>query len=179
MKIVLCGKPGSGKSTVARILAKDLHLKAYSSGDMMREIAMKTGFTIEEYAKVIPKEIDNYVDERIKKIGQADDDIIIDSRIAFHFIPDAIKIFLEVSWLDGARHIYNNQRASEKPAKSIDELAERNENRWNADSKRYLNIYKIDINDRTNYDHYIDTTGKSIPEIIRVTKRALRESRTK
>ena len=36
MKITISGKAGSGKSTIARGLAKKLELKHYSIGDLMR-----------------------------------------------------------------------------------------------------------------------------------------------
>ena len=52
MRIVLLGKPGSGKGTQAGMLSSDYHLPHLSSGAMLRdEIKAKTpfGLRIEEY----------------------------------------------------------------------------------------------------------------------------------
>ncbi|MCX6741353.1 MAG: AAA family ATPase, partial [Candidatus Parcubacteria bacterium] len=46
MIITLSGKPGSGKTTVAKILAEKLGYKFYSTGDLRGQMAMKRGLTI-------------------------------------------------------------------------------------------------------------------------------------
>ena len=66
MKITLCGRIGSGKSVIAKALAKDLNLKHYSTGDLMREIAKEKGYTIEDFMKIRSDDIDHQVDSRTK-----------------------------------------------------------------------------------------------------------------
>ena len=41
MIITITGLPGSGKTSVAKHLAKHLHIKHYSMGDLFRKIAHK------------------------------------------------------------------------------------------------------------------------------------------
>jgi len=48
MIITIGGEPGSGKSTVANIVAQKLGYKHYSTGDLRGEIAMRHGLTIDE-----------------------------------------------------------------------------------------------------------------------------------
>ena len=43
MKITLSGMVGSGKSTNAKLFAKELGYKHYSVGDLMREMAKERG----------------------------------------------------------------------------------------------------------------------------------------
>lgn len=43
MIITISGYPGSGKSTIADIIAKKLKLKRYSVGNFRRELAKKRG----------------------------------------------------------------------------------------------------------------------------------------
>lgn len=173
MKIALCGRPGSGKSAVARKLALIFSLKHYSTGDYMRQLAMEQGYTIEAFAKVAPKDIDNHIDAWTENIGKTEDDFIFDSRLAFHFIPDAIKIFLDVSYEEGARRIFLKPRQSEAKVDSVEELAQRNKERWQADKKRYLKIYNLDMDEKTKYDLYIDTTGLSIEQVIKEIGRVI------
>ncbi|MBT3324536.1 AAA family ATPase [archaeon] len=173
MKITLCGRIGSGKSVIAKALAKDLNLKHYSTGDLMREIAKEKGYTIEDFMKIRSDDIDHQVDSRTKKIGEEEDNFIFDSKLAFNFIEDAIKIFLDVTYEEAAKRIFENQRNSEAPASSPEELAIRNKERWEVDRKKYQKLYSVDIDDKKNYDVYIKTTGKPLDEVIQEVKRAI------
>ena len=173
MKIVLGGKAGSGKSVVAKRLKEIFNLKHYSTGDLMRKIAGEKGYKIEDYMKVVEAEIDKEVDSRTEKIGKEEDNFIFDSRLAFHFIPDAIKIFLEVSDEEGARRIFANQRESEAKAETVEELANRNRDRWETDRQRYIKLYNVDVNNREEYDVLIDTTELSLDEVVDGIRRAV------
>ncbi|MBL7051657.1 MAG: cytidylate kinase family protein [Nanoarchaeota archaeon] len=173
MKITLCGRIGSGKSVIAKALAKDLNLKHYSTGDLMRELAKERGYKIEEFMKIRPDDIDHQVDSRTKKIGEEEDNFIFDSKLAFHFIENAIKIFLDVTYEEAAKRIFNAQRTTEAPASSPEELAVRNKERWEVDRKKYQKLYNVDIDDQNNYDIFIETTGKPLDEVIQEVKRAI------
>ena len=99
MIITISGALGSGKSTVAKILVQKFNLKHYSTGDFMREIAVKRGITLLELSKLAEtdKSIDEELDERQIKLGEEEDNFIIDARLGWHFIPNSIKIFLDVT----------------------------------------------------------------------------------
>ena len=47
MQITIGGMPGSGKSTIGKMLAKSLGYKYYSIGEIRRELAQKRGLTME------------------------------------------------------------------------------------------------------------------------------------
>ncbi|MDP3728872.1 MAG: (d)CMP kinase [bacterium] len=173
MKITLGGRAGSGKSFIAKALAEKYHLKHYSTGDMMREIAMGMGYTIEAFSSVTPEETDRELDGKTEKIGKTEDNFIFDSRLAFHFIPDAIKVFLDVSYEEGARRIFLKPRESEAKVETEEELARRNKERWETDRKRYIKIYNIDLDKRENYDAYIDTTKLTREEVLREVERII------
>jgi len=140
----------------------------------MRKIATERGYTIEQWSHVTPKEIDNMIDDWVENIGKTEDDFIFDSRLAFHFIPDAIKIYLDVSYKEAARRVFSDPRPTEAKANSVEELAERNKTRWETDRARYKKIYNIDVDDKSNYDAYISTDGKSIEEVIDEIKRIIK-----
>ncbi|MBI5798297.1 (d)CMP kinase [Candidatus Woesearchaeota archaeon] len=173
MKITLGGRAGSGKSAVGKKLSEMFHLKHYSTGDLFRILGMEKGYTVEEFSKIRAEEIDTLVDNWAEKIGKSEDNFVMDSRLAFHFIPDAIKIFLDVSYEEGARRIFLKPRASEKKVESAEGLAKINRERWETDRKRYLEMYGIDVDDLRNYDVYIDSTGKKIDEVITELCRAV------
>ena len=51
MIITISGTPGSGKSTVAKMIATKLGFKHYSTGDFMRQMAKERGISLEELSK--------------------------------------------------------------------------------------------------------------------------------
>ena len=174
MKIVLCGRIGSGKSTTAQWIAKELGLKHYSDGDLMRTLAMEKGVKLETFVKQRSEAVDRMIDEKTRRIGKKEDNLIFDGHIAFHFIPDAITIFLEVSEEVGAERIFKHQRKSEAHVKTAKELIKKNKERWKTDRQRYKKLYGVDINDMKNYDIVIDTTKLDVEGTVHEVKRALR-----
>ena len=42
------------------------------------------------------RDIDHQVDELLKHMGETESDIVIDSRLAFHWMPDWFKVFLKL-----------------------------------------------------------------------------------
>ena len=47
--VTIGGLPGSGKTTVAKILAEKLRLEYVNAGDIFRNLAAKKGLTLEEF----------------------------------------------------------------------------------------------------------------------------------
>jgi len=90
MIITISGYPGSGKSTVADILAKELDLTRYSVGNYRRDMAKQQELSLKEFNKLGEKEswTDTYADEWQKQIGKEEDNFIIDGRLSYYFIPN-------------------------------------------------------------------------------------------
>ena len=105
MIITISGKPGSGKSTIAKELAKKLKLKHFSIGDFMREMAKDKNISLLELSELSEedKSIDKELDNKQIQLGKREDNFIIDSRLGFHFIPNSVKIFLEVEIKESAK----------------------------------------------------------------------------
>jgi len=176
MIITISGTPGSGKSTVAKAVAKALKLKHYSAGDFMRAMATDKGITLAELSKEAEKsdQIDKEIDKRTLELAKREDNFIIDSRLAFHFIPKALKstkIFLTCSVKEAARRIYidilSNRRGTEKET-SQKEVEKGIASRMKSEVKRYKKYYGVDYLDESNYDLVLDTT--SIPPAEAVQK---------
>lgn len=159
MKLTIAGQPGSGKSTVAKILAKKLKLKHYSTGDLFRKLAkdMRVSFKKLTRMALTDKRIDKRIDAYSKKLGEREDDFVMDTRLGYHFIPDSVKIFLKVEPREGARRILSHKRQEEK-FKSLQEAAESIKERRRIENERYKELYNLDMEDESNYDLIIDTT---------------------
>ncbi len=173
MKIALCGPPASGKSPVAKKLAEEFQIKYYSTGEYMRRLANQQGYTIEEFTKIRSRDFDEEVDAWMENIGKTQDDFIFDSRLAFHFIPDAIHIFLDVSQEETVRRVLKKLKAEEMDSQRREEFVNKTIKRREDERTRYVTIYNIDTDNRENYDAYIDTTGLSIDQVIQEIKRII------
>ncbi len=112
MIITISGQAGSGKSTVARMLAKKLGFKHYSMGDLRRKMALKKGITLAELNKLGEKEdfTDKDVDEHQKRLGEKEDNFVIDGRTSFHFIPHSVKVYLKAGIKERAKRVFQDER---------------------------------------------------------------------
>jgi cytidylate kinase len=161
--ITIAGKLGSGKSSAAKKLASMLSLDHFSSGDFLREVAMERGLTIKELiiAAESDTKIDHDVDQVLRDKGDKEN-LIIDSRLAFHWIPESFKVYLEIDPdLAASRMLLdldtNESRQQSEHAVNIKEMKANMLERHESDVRRYKNLYGID---HTNHDHFdlvIDT----------------------
>ena len=167
MIITISGIAGSGKSTVAKLLAKKLNYKHYSVGDFMREIAKERKLTLLELSKEAEEDpsIDKELDKKQIELGKKEDNFVIDSRLGFHFIPNSKKIFLEVQLNEAAKRILKEKRKHEQ-YKDINESIKKIKTRISSEDKRYNEYYKIDYHDKSNYDLVIDTTNAEPEEVV-------------
>lgn len=172
MIITISGTPGSGKSTVGKIIAERLKLNHYSTGDLMRAIAKDRGVSLEQLGKIADNdngEIDRQLDDRQVSLGKNGDNFVIDGRLSFHFIPNSVKIFIDATIEERARRIYsdivNNLRPSETAESLKDEISKIS-NRELVEKKRYQQYYQLNPFDKTNYDLVIDSTDLSINEVV-------------
>lgn len=168
MIISISGMPGSGKSSVGGLVAKRLGYKFYSAGKVRRMIAERKGMTLEEYNKLGETDplTDKEIDDFVMKLGQTEDDFVIDSKLAFHFIPKSLKFFLKCDLKVAAERIFNDQSRKEEKFRSVKETEESLKRRIESDKWRYQKYYRLDAFDKKNYDYVIDTTKMTMGPII-------------
>jgi len=166
MIITISGRAGSGKSTVAKLLAKKLKLRHYSIGDLMRNMAKEKGISLSELSKIAEKDnkIDTELDDRQKKLGEKEDNFVIDGRLSSVFIPNSVKIFLDANKHERAKRILKDKRDEEKGV-SAEEIMHKLKEREKSEIKRYKEYYGFDCYDKKYYDFIVDTTD-SKPELV-------------
>src|SRR3989338_515710 len=123
MIITISGLPGSGKSTIGKMLAEKLGYRFYSIGDLRGKMAMDRGMTIEEFNALGEKEAwtDKEADEYQVALAKREDNFIIDGRVSFYFIPQSFKIFLTVDPDVAAARVFVHTRPDEKQAATVAE----------------------------------------------------------
>jgi len=165
--VTLSGEPGAGKSTCARGICRSLSLKHYSTGDLMRQLAHERGMNIQEFSRVAEKDrsIDEELDTRQKKLGETEDDFVIDGRLSAFFIPHAVKVFLTSDLTERARRVYFADRASERSG-SEEEARRMLVDRQDSELRRYRDWYGLNPYDPAHYDIVVHTSGKGIDIMI-------------
>lgn len=169
--ITIAGLPGSGKSSAAAGVAKELGYEHFSSGDLFRKMAAERGISIEEMNVTAEKqkEIDLSVDALLRSLGTEKQNIVIDSRTAFHWIPDSFKVFLRLDLAVAAERIFAQVSAGARlsqDAASISQTLENTVRRVESEKKRFSDLYAIDFTDIKNYDLIVDTGANDLPAVI-------------
>jgi len=167
MIITISGKAGSGKSTIAKKLAKKLKLKHYSIGDLMRQLAKEKNISLNELSKIAEKDdsIDLELDKKTIELRDKDD-FVIDGRLTSYFLPFAdLRVFLDCKDKVRAERISKDKRSDEN-SKNLNELIKTIKQRELSERKRYKQLYQIDYQDNKFYNLIIDTTKLSIKEVV-------------
>lgn len=168
MIITISGLPGSGKTSVARLLAKKLGFTFYSMGDVVGEFALSKNLTLMQLNKLRNKDPswDRMIDTYQRGIARKGKNLVIDGLVSFHIIPNSVKVFLEVKQEVGVRRIFKARRPDE-PYKSFSEALKAVKKRVRDDKLRYKRIYGIDCYSPVNFDFVVDTSDLNAKGVVK------------
>jgi predicted cytidylate kinase len=166
MIITIGGPPGSGKTTVAKLLSKELGKKVYVIGEIFRALAKEKGCTLAEFGEMASRDhtIDMEIDKKTVEMAKSED-FIMEGRLAGvmlhrNNIP-AFKI-----WLD-ADIMTRTKRITKREGEDIEEIGQRILEREDCEKKRYHDIYGIKLDEKEIYDLVIDTSNISAEEVVK------------
>lgn len=165
--MTITGDVGSGKSLLANALVQRFEADRYSTGTVQRRLAEKMGITTLELNKQAETDpsIDEKIDSIFKSLTRAPKNLVVDSRMAWHFLPDAFKIKLEVHPLVSAERIWGDTSRIGEGYADLAEARDRLSARKESERQRFKTYYDVDIEDHANYDLVINTT-QVIPEAV-------------
>jgi CMP/dCMP kinase len=170
-KITLTGDLGSGKSAVSKLLCAATGYEYLSTGQIQRQLAAEMGIdTLEMNRRA---DTDPSIDERIDGIfvalNQSDKGYVIDSRMAWHFIPQSFKVYLQTDPHIAAERIMRDPTRKSEQYSSAAEAVEKIRARKASENARFLAKYGADCADLHGFDVVIDTasrTPEAVAEII-------------
>lgn len=167
-RITLAGSLGSGKSSVGKKLARKLGIDFISTGEIFRTIgkvsnlnALQTNLAAETNSN-----IDAEVDARIVELAESDKSFVLDSRMAWHFVPDALNIYLYASINTAAERVFADATRDTEQYESIDIATDKLVQRRQSECARYQRLYNVDIDNIDNYSLFIVTDGAGVDDIV-------------
>jgi predicted cytidylate kinase len=166
--IVFNGDLGSGKSTVSIELSKRLGLRRVSVGDLYREMARQrqmTALQLNLHAE-LDQAVDGYVDQLQQEIAASGEQLIVDSRLAWHFFKNALKVHMIAEPTEAARRVLARPSGPAESYSSIEEAKAKLRERSDSERNRFLVRYGVDKARLRNYDLICDTTRASAEEVV-------------
>lgn len=173
--ITIAGSLGSGKSSTANRVAELLGYTRASTGDFMRSIADKRGVTLAELSVMAETDngvIDKELDDHNREIGEMDN-IVLDSRLGFFFVPVSFKVSLELDPSIAAERILkdaennpNRNKETKQGFDSVPSIIKSINERFESERKRYKELYGIeDHRAPDNFDLVINTATMTLETV--------------
>jgi len=176
-RLVICisGLAATGKSTVARKLAKALNIRYVSGGQALKQLAIEKGYKpggedwwekpeglkfLEERSS--NPEFDKLVDAKLLELA-SEGDVVIDSWVMPWLLKDGYKIWLKASEDERA------MRLSKRSGLPVDVAKEILRKRDSESKDIYNRLYGISLeSDLSPFDVVLDTTGMNEDEVYKV-----------
>ncbi len=140
----------------------------------MRKIALETGMSLNELSIQAEKDtnIDKKIDEEVRKAGGMNK-IVIDSRLAFHWIPESFKVYLDLPPEIAKERIFNNLKENNLRRQSEDSLTPEEIyikiiHRLESEKKRYMELYGVNHSEKSNFNLVIDTNKNNLAGVVSI-----------
>jgi cytidylate kinase len=173
MLITISGEPGSGKTTVARLLATHLGVPHVYAGDFFRQEAQRRGLTLAAFNQLCEADhsIDRQLDDTMAQRAR-EGNVVLEGRLAGYIARDQNLDALKV-WLTASEDV-RAQRVAQREGDNWREVLRVNHERHESDSRRYFDIYGWKLQDTDIYDLVLETDDQT-PEAV--ADRLAREAR--
>ena len=151
------GPPGSGTTTVARMLRDILGLRYVYAGEIFRSMARDRGMDLESFGDFV--KANPHIDRDIEMM-QVDEarkgDVILEGRVTGFMLAregmDSFKVYVTASGMERARRVAVREGGNAEDWLAWNSQRERNE------AARYMDNYGFDVSDMSFYDLCIDDT---------------------
>lgn len=166
-RITVTGDPGSGKSTFARTVAERTGFRLITTGNIFRTLAEAKGISLAALNELAETqaEIDRQVDDYLLSLNENRENLVLDSRMAWHFVKNTLKIRLTVAPDVAVARIFRDDAALREKFVDMEQATDEVERRRRSEIARYAALYGVNIGDPANFDLVIDTSNKAPQDI--------------
>ncbi|HPE63083.1 MAG TPA: AAA family ATPase [Methanothrix sp.] len=176
MIITVSGPPGTGTSTLSRLLSRELGLRWVNSGELFRKIASDRGVSVGELGRIAEEgpEIDYLIDDAQRAMA-AEAGGIFEGRLSGHILDADLKILLK------ADRRVRAERIASRENKLVEDALRESRVREECEARRYEKYYNLNVNDFSVYDLVIDTgtwDEKGVVAIVLAAVRSIEDAKS-
>lgn len=168
MIITIGGLPGTGTTTISKLISEKYGLRHVCAGFIFREMAEKRNMGLQEFSKYAEEhpEIDREIDERQIKLAK-EGNIVLEGRLAAWMLKNnnmkpTLSIWLKAPPMVRCKRISNREKQNME--KAMLDMIEREK----SEKKRYSEIYNINIDDLSIYNIVIDSSLWDIEGVFNI-----------
>ena len=157
MLITISGLPGSGTTTVSRLVAAALDLERVPGGEVFRLMAQEAGMSLADFGAYVQDhpELDRQLDDRLLSHAAAGG-CVVESRLAGWLATRHGLTAVRV-WIRGDDQV-RAERVAERDGTTVARAAADNAARSDLERARYRAVYGLDLDDLSVYDLVLDSS---------------------
>lgn len=180
-RITVTGDPGSGKSTFARTVAERTSYELITTGNIFRRLAAEMGISVTALNELAETqaEIDRRVDDYLLSLNDLPGNLVLDSRMGWHFVKDTLKVRLTVDLDVAVSRIFSDTAELRETFPDMDTAMQEVERRRASEIMRYKKLYGVDIGDPANFDLVINTSRKAPKDVTKAFDKAFDSYKTR
>ena len=163
--VAVSGKPGSGKTSLARRLARELNLRYVSVGQIFRDIARSMNVSLEELSRLAEEDpsIDRLIDTTAIEEAKRGC-VVLDGHITAWILGGMAHVRI----LTYAPLRVRAERVAGRDGKSLEEALREVRVREESEARRYRRYYGIDVESIDVFDVIINTSSLGEEEVAAV-----------
>ena len=169
VRITISGHPGSGTSTLVKLLSENKGWNSLNGGELFRQEAKRRNMTLADFGELCKNDldVDRELDALLKQEMLRNDEhapAIVESRLAGWW---AYQLELEIPriWLD-VNEIERAKRVQNREGGSIESILKESEKRASVDAQRFLELYDLLPEQHEPYSHRIEATSLNPQEVL-------------
>ena len=108
---------------------------------------------------------------------RTEEKLVIDSRMAWHWMPGSFKVFLVLDPDTAAQRIYNHLQQggrTSEDARSVQEVRNSIDRKFASEQKRYAGLYEVNPTDPLNFDIVVNTKHNNLETVTAMLLAAYR-----
>lgn len=171
MIITVSGPHGTGKSTYAAKIARELGLRHVSAGLLFRRLAKEKSLSLEEFGQLALKDpsIDRLVDEETMKEAEKGN-VVVDGQLTGWVLKEVADLRVCLTAPENVRM----ERIAKRDRINVEEAKKHTLQRESIQSERYRRHYGFNVEDRSIYHVVVDTSLLPEEDILKVLLTAAR-----
>jgi cytidylate kinase len=163
--VAISGPPGAGKTTLAKLVAKELGLRYVSVGELFRSIAKSKGVKLVDAHRLAERDpsLDLEVDSKAYEVG-LEGGVVVDGHLAGWLLSRVadLKAFLTAPLEVRA------ERVAKRDGIPFEEALRQVSEREESNRRRYREVYGIEVDDLSCFDLILNTAKWSEEELGRL-----------